>query len=255
MRPQNSGRVLQSTSTTFDIIDALIELGGGRVTEVADVLDVSKSTVYNHLHTLRNEGYVVMRGDEYHLGLKFLCVGEQAKMSDHSYQDAIDVTTRLDEKTPFETGFIVEENGVGRFLKPEVSQSSTYDQFSLTGEKVHLHAVAAGKAILATFSEERIDAIIDEWNLPKVTEQTIGTREELFEEIDTVRKRGYAINQSENREGIYGVAKAARKPDGTTLGGMSMTGPVYRTKEGEFDEHAASLLDEHISKLEERIRP
>lgn len=254
MRSQNSGRVLQSTSTTFDIIDALIDLDGGRVTEVADVLDVSKSTVYNHLHTLRSEGYVVMWGDEYHLSLKFMYVGQQAKMSDDAYQDAINVTTQLDEKIPFETGFIVEENGIGRFLKPEVSQSNTYDQFSLTGEKVPLHAVAAGKAILATFSEERIDAIINEWGLPKSTEQTIGTQEELFEEIATVRERGYAINQGENREGIYGVAKAAHKPDGTTLGGMSITSPVYRTKEGEFDEHAANLLDEHISKLEERLR-
>lgn len=194
-----------------------------------------------------------MQGDEYHPGLKFAFTGEHAKMYDYAYQDAIEVTKELDEKVPFETGFIVEENGIGRFLKPEVPQSSEFDEFALTGEEVHLHTVAAGKAILASFSEDHIDKIINHWGLPEKTEQTITSRERLIEELTQAREQGYAVNRGENREGIRGVAKIANKPNGTVVGAMSITSPAYRAKKESFNEHAVNLLKTHVHELEQRL--
>jgi hypothetical protein len=104
---------------------------------------------------------VILPGDEYQLSLKFAYIGNHAKMCDYAYQDAIEVIKQIDDKIPFETGFIVEESEMGRFLKPEVTHASEFDEFALTGEKVHLHTIAAGKAILTSFLKDHIDKIIN----------------------------------------------------------------------------------------------
>lgn len=247
------GRILQSTSTSLRVVDALVELDGARVTEVANELGISKSAASNHLQTLKNAGYAVTHGDEYYPSLKFTYVSKHARNRDRAYRAARETTQRLDEQVPFETSFIVEENGIGRYLTPEVNQPGKHDEFAFAGQEEHLHATAAGKAILATYSTEKIERIIDRRGLPEKTEHTITTKSDLFEELDRVRDRGYAVNRSENRQGIYVIAKAVHKPHGSVLGAMSVVSPSYRLTDGDFDERTYELLDEYVQTLEDRL--
>lgn len=145
-----SGRTVQSSSLTIDTVDALVELWG-RVTEITEYIDVSKAAVSNHCHTLRRKGFVVPRGDGFYPSLKFAHVGEHAKRHDRAYELAAEATRELDEAIPFRTTFIVEENCIGRYPTSEVNQSGKHDRFAFTGEELHLHTLAAGKTILASF--------------------------------------------------------------------------------------------------------
>lgn len=58
------------------MIDALEELGGTGMTDLAEHLDLSKSAVYKHLYTLKERQYVVKDGNDYRLSLQFLTLGE-----------------------------------------------------------------------------------------------------------------------------------------------------------------------------------
>lgn len=254
MHEGNPGRPLKTTTTTLDIIDVLVELEGARVTEVAEQLQISKGTASNHLNTLRNEGYVTTKGDEYHPSLKFTYIGEHAKQHDRAYKLAAEATRQLDEQIPFETTFIVEENGIGRYLTPEVRQAGRHDNFAFTGEEEHLHTIAAGKSILATFPKDKIESIIAQRGLVKKTENTITDRESLFEELEQVREQGYAINQQENRQNVYSISSPVHRPHGRVLGGMSVVTPVFRLKGNDFDKEIYKLLFDHIDDLEDRLR-
>jgi DNA-binding IclR family transcriptional regulator len=238
---------------TLEIIDAVVESGGARVSQIADQLDISESTASNHLHTLRRGGFLTTEGDIYQPSLKFAKLGEHAKTRDTAYRHAIEITNELDEQTNFETSFTVEENGVGRYLRPEVDATTDLDMYFTVGERMYLHTTAAGKAILATYPEERVDFIIDQIGLPPQTDQTITSREELKREIDQVRDRGYALNRGEDQEAVYAIGQAAMKPSGTVLGAISIAGPTYRTKKPRFEEQLPNILDDHIKELEERL--
>lgn len=253
MRTKETGRILKSSSLTLEIIDTVAELEGARVTQIADRLDISKSAASNHLHTLRKAGFLVREGDLYKPSLKFAKLGEHAKHRDPAYHHAIEITNELDERTNFETAFTVEENGIGRYLRPEVEVATDVDQYFIVGEKMHLHTVAAGKAILAHYPEERVDFIIDRWGLPKKTEETITSRESLKEELEEIRNKGYAVNRGEDWEGVYAIAQVAKKPSGTVLGAFSIGGPAFRTKKQEFEDRYNPLLDDHVKKLEARL--
>ena len=52
----SGGRGIKSDETLFDIVELLRETDGAGVTEVADRLDVAKSTVHGHLTTLLDRG-------------------------------------------------------------------------------------------------------------------------------------------------------------------------------------------------------
>ncbi len=253
MRAQSPGRLLQSTTTSLNIVDILLELEGARVTEVASALDISKSSACNHLHTLQHAGFVVQDGDEYHPSLKFAYIGERAKRRDAAYEVAVTVTEQLSMETPFETSFIIEENGLGRHLTSEVNQPGTYDRFAFTGQQEYLHTIAAGKSILAALPQQSVERIIDRWGLPAKTDRTITKRDDLFEELADVRERGYAINRGENKDGIYVIAQSVRKLNGTVLGAISVGSPAYRIKETEFTARVNKLLDSYVTELEDRL--
>jgi DNA-binding IclR family transcriptional regulator len=252
MSDWNAGRTLQSSSLTLDIVDALVELEGARVTNIAEQLDISKSAASNHLHTLQEKGYVITNGDEYYPSLKFTYVGEHARRRNKGYELAADVTRDLNDKTPFETTFIVEENGVGRYLVSETNRSGKHDRYAFVGQKEYLHAIAAGKAILASFSRERVTRIVDHWGLPQITDRTITDEHALFEELERVREQGYATNQQENRE-VYAIAKAVYQPHGEVLGAMSILTPSVRLRGEDFDRDVYHLLFEHVDQLERRL--
>ncbi len=61
-----------------------------------------------------------------------------------------------------------------------------------------MHQVAGGKAILAEYSRERVEGIIEQHGLPATTEYTITDPETLFQELEDIRKRGYATTIEES---------------------------------------------------------
>lgn len=249
----NAGRTVKSSALTLQILEKLVEIEGGRVSEISSDLDVSKSTACNHLHTLQKEGYVVAYGDEYHPSLKLAYFGEHAVQRERPYELAREVTNELDDATPFETTFIVEENGLGRYLVPEANKSRQYDEFAFIGQGEYLHTIAAGKMILASYSEKGVKEIIDHRGLPAITDRTITTEEELFSELEEIRELGYAVNRQENREEVFALAKTVKRPRGSVLGAMSVISPSFRITGGDFDNEVYRVLFDHVKKLENRI--
>lgn len=179
MRTNESGWILRSSSVTLEIVDAVVVLEAARVSEIADQVDTSRSAASNHLHTLRKAGYLTAEGDIYQPSLKLAKLGEHARTRDPAYRHAVEITNELDDETNFETSFTVEENGLGRDLGPEVDAATDIENYFTVGEQMYLHTTAAGKAILANYSDAWVDYILDCRGLPKKTDQMITSQQEL----------------------------------------------------------------------------
>jgi DNA-binding transcriptional ArsR family regulator len=79
MAIQNEGRSprrVQSVRTAMEIIGFLEDREGAGVTEIAGGLGLNKGTVHTQLATLREQGFVAKEEGEYHLGLRFLELGD-----------------------------------------------------------------------------------------------------------------------------------------------------------------------------------
>lgn len=248
MTPQKD--VLQTTARSLEILDVIDAHDGARAETLVEELNISKSSVHNHLATLRQNEYIVKRGDRYHLGLKLYHLGEQAKTRRLSYEVVGEAVTRLANDIDREVDFSVEEYGRVIVIFDEAGGVNP-SGFQL-GRYMPIHACASGKAILAEYSRERVESILEKRGFSRMTENTIVDRENLFDEIQSTRKRGYAINDEESNNGIQAVGTAIKEPDGTIVGGLSIAGPTYNyppyDQIGERLLAAADELEQEIDK-------
>jgi len=240
MKKSNAPSVA-ATETSFEIIEALIELDGAGTTEIAEHVDTTKSTVYNHLQTLLNKNYIVKEDDTYDVGLKFLRVGEHARSCHDVARVGPDEIDKLAEKTNEMANLVVEEHGQGVFLY-RAKGSDAVHMDTHTGKRLPLHTTAFGKAILAHHPEEEIDEVIETHGLSKHTDRTITDRETLFEELDVVREQGYAFDREERLEGLRCVAAPILNGEGRAIGAVSVSGPKDRLREERFEEEFPRLV-------------
>lgn len=248
----DASKTVKSTETVFDVIECLKRHDGARVTELAEHLDLAKSTVYSQLYTLRERGYVVKEGDEYQLGLEFLHLGEYTRARRPSYELARKKVAKLATATGERTQFIVEEHGRGIYVHRETGENAVQTD-SAIGRHIHLHATASGKAILAHLPEARVDEIIERRGLAPQTDHTIVDPDELRAELDAIRERGYALNFEESTNRLHAVGAPVTLPDGRVLGAISVSGPSHRMKGERLEREIPDLLLGLINELELNI--
>lgn len=249
---QGATNPVRTTEKSLRIIHKLKELDGGRVTEVADELDISKSVVHNHLSTLEEHGYVVRKGDEYALGLRFLNLGGYTRNRMELYKAAEPEVQKLAEKTDELASLMTHEQGLGIYLYrskgPEAVDGDTY-----AGLRTYLHTTALGKAILAHMPSSQVDEIVAEHGLPVETNNTITDPDTLREELDRIRERGYAIDNEERITGLYCVA-APIEMDDEVLGAISVSAPKGRTGDDRFKNEVPELVCSTANVIELNVK-
>jgi len=229
MAQENGGtsKTVGATETSFAIIERLKQTNGTSVTEVADRLDLSKSTVHNHFRTLNELGYVVKENNTYYLGLKFLDLGDVARNRTNLYEVAKQEIDELVSSIGERGHVMVEEMGRGVYIYLSETERGVQTD-SHIGMSVGLHATAVGKAYLAHLAEEERNDLLDTLKFPRRTESTYTDRGRLEEELATVREQGYAFNDEERFIGMRAVGAPVLGPDDQVLASISVSGPTTR---------------------------
>lgn len=223
------------TSTAFRIIEAVDELNEASATELADHLDLAASTVLNHLGALQRRDYVVKKeGGQYRLGLRFLNLGMSVRNEQRLTlisQSAVDDLARETGEAAWAA--VMEKHWV--YFICNARGEDAIQAYGDLGSRRRPHANASGKAILAHLPEDTVAEIIDETGLEGFTESTITSRSALFEELESIRKQGYALNREERLDGGRAVS-AAIIQDGDPLGAIGVSGPAHRFQDDRFTE-------------------
>ncbi|ELK55870.1 ArcR family transcription regulator [Haloferax sp. BAB-2207] len=84
--------------------------------------------------------------------------------------------------------------------------------------------------------------IVDKWGLRAVTENTVNTREALFEELDATRERGYAIERDEGDVGISCVGAPIQNIEGNPVGAISVTVPSNKLRDDRVEEELSHKI-------------
>ena len=251
---------VQTTKTSLEIVEFIQDRDGARLADVTSAFGLAKSTAYKHLETLREAGYLNKSGEWYHIGLKFLNLGEHARVRWTGFEQIKETVTELTDRTEEEVDFVAEDNGRVTTIAESYHKWVKYGHQSDSkryradiGTYYHMHATASGLAILATFPAEKVAAVIDHWGLPGRTDETITSSEALFDELDAVEARGYAIDDEYYIEGLRSVGKAVRTPDGEVLGALSVSGPRYRLDGRVLEEEIPQAITDAVVTLESRL--
>jgi DNA-binding IclR family transcriptional regulator len=247
--PNQASNPVQTTLTTLDIVERLKELDGAGVTELAENLDLPKSSVHNYLSTLHQRGYVIKEENEFHVSLRFLDLGSKARDNKDIYDIAKPNIWELAEETGELANLMVEEHGEGVYIHRETGEDAVMVDKNV-GQRVHLHNTALGKAILAHYPRERVSEVIDQHGLPKRTETTITDEEELFAELERVRNEGIAYDDEERLKGLRCVAAPILDGDDHPVAAVSVSGPIARFSAERFREEVPEAIKNAVNVIE-----
>jgi len=219
-----------SRSKALDVISVLDEGGATGVTEMAQQLSIAKSTAHYHLDTLREKGFVVREGTRYKLSMEFLKFGFRVRQRILLFEAARTEIDKLGRKTGELVILSTEQRGLGVSLY-KAGGSEALDVDAPIGRTATLH----------------------DRGLPQTTDQTITSRDELYEELDSIREDGVAFNREEHIEGINGVGVPILNAGGAVRGAVSIAGPTSRMRGATFTENYPYLLSKTRNVIELEI--
>ena len=216
-----------SVARALRLLDVVAEgpVEGLTVSELARALGTSKSTAFALAHTLGDQGYLraVDPGPRYLLGLALVRLGDISanrlplgplcRPILHDLCARTGLTTRAAVNDAWQPMFIerVDAPGAIRFHTP-------------LGVPELAHVSSAGKAMLAELSDEQVSALVAQSGLPRRTPKTITSLDELLADLASTRRRGYAVDDEEDVEGVFCVGAPFYDHAGTCAGAISATG-------------------------------
>lgn len=225
---KNDPSAIKSVEHSLGIIKCLREHGPIGVSDLANRVEMPKSTVYVHLQTLLKHEYVVQVDGEYDIGFRFLETGSMIRRRNDVYRAAREEVDQLATEVEEAANLGIEQNGQRVILYKAEFGEAIYDN-TPTGGFTYMHWTALGKTLLAYLPTARTEEIIDHRGLPVATTRTISDEEQLFNELEQVRERGFAIENEEHRNGVVAVAVPIFDT-GTddVVGALSVSGPKQR---------------------------
>lgn len=234
------GRTIRSVEISFNIIDVLQEKGGAGVTELADELGNSKSTIHSHLRTLEERNILVRDDDGYRLSLRILDMATHVREQVGNFDVIRDEVEALADETGEIAQFGIEEHGKVAYLH-KVTGNQAVETASRVGIQQPMYSTSLGKAILAYLSPERTAKIVQSMEFTAGTEKAVGSAEELYDDLEQIRDRGYSIDDEENITGLRCVS-APVKDGESVLGAISVTGPTSRFTDARLHDELADKV-------------
>jgi len=246
----NESRTVKAAHTLFAVIERIREANGATVSQIARDIDVSPSTAHAHLKTLEQESWAVKRDGQYYLSLQFLEYGILARDQWDIVEYAKPHLQHIAEETKESVWLVCEERGYGIFLDSAIGEHGVAVGGKI-GSTVPLHWIAAGKAILSQYPEERVREIVEDVGLKEKGPNAITDTSELESELEKVRDQGVAFAEGELFEGLRAIGVPIMY-DGNVLAGLSIAGPSNRFRGEYFYEELPELLLGEVNEIEIR---
>lgn len=198
------------------------------VSEISRQTGVSKSTVHLSIQTMRALHFVEQDqvSGRYVLGLAAAQLGAAALGQSRLIAAMADPMRDLADRSREAVSLGVRSGDVVVFIK-RFETSHVLRTSIREGTRMPLHASASGKCILLGLSIDEIHDMYPDEQLPEQARNTLTVRSELLDELDAVRRRGYATSHDEFLDGVSGAAVPVRL-GGEVVASLSIAGPTAR---------------------------
>ncbi|MFZ5626362.1 MAG: IclR family transcriptional regulator [Bacillota bacterium] len=204
------------------------------ISELARELGLAKSIVHRLVSTLEQGGFLEQNPltHRYRLGLRLFELGSLVAADREVRQYALPVMQELAAETGETVNLTVVNYQTWEGVCLATVDSPQSVKFTTrVGTSMPLHWGASHKILLAFLQDEEIRQAIEVKGLPGLTANTITSVERLWQEVATIRARGYALSFEEVDPGAAAVAAPIFGCDGRIAAGLTVVGPLYRLTE------------------------
>jgi DNA-binding IclR family transcriptional regulator len=216
------------------------ELG---ISEMARMTKLHKSTLAGLVYTLERNGYLVQNPDtrKYRLGL---VLAERAGVALRQYgvnRVAESHLKALAERCQEAVNLGMIEGDMVVYIDHIDSTRNLIIRTKI-GKRSYIHVTALGKAMIATWPEQALLALLDRLTLVPFTSNTITTRDGMLEEIALTRQRGYSLDNEEFEIGGRCVGAAIYVWRGQAVAAVSLSAPIQRFPAEQIPSYSAAVV-------------
>lgn len=210
--------------------------------ELTDLSGWAKSTVYGLLSSMRSCGLVEQDAESgrYALGVRLFEYGSAVQSTRNIIALSREPMERLVNATNESASLSMLDRGEALVLS-HAEADSGFHIVSETGAHLPAFCTAQGKVLLSSLSNTAIRRIF-ETQAQMFTPHTAPSADALVSEIQTVREKGYAIENGEFKIGVRGVAAPIRDHTGAIRYAVGLIGMFRRVDSDEFRTATAEVL-------------
>ena len=249
----SSSGVVKSADRALTILELLANGAPLRFIDIADRLDLPRSSVHGLLATLVRRGFVEFQPATrtYSLGLKAWTVGQAYT----GHRDLVGLALPYMEKLARDTGETVQMarlDGTENVYIAIAESPQPMKLVSAVGKRLPAYATGLGKVLLAALDPDELERRLSSLTLQRFTPKTIAELPDLLEEIARVRQQGYATDEEEYIVGCRCLAMPIHNARGEVIAAMSVSAPTPRCGPNWVQEIRAKL-DVVVAALEREL--
>lgn len=226
-----------------------------RFADLQTTLDVPKATLHRLLASLLLDEMV--RFDEgsqtYRVGYRLLELAnlawKQSDIREFAYPSMLELAELTGESV--QLAVLVDTNAV--YLSQVESEQSVRYTISV-GDKSPVYCSGVGKVLLAALPDDKQKALVNSIQFKRFTQQTITKPALLLRQLREIRKTGYGWDEEEHQHGIRCVASAIVDSTGMPVAAISVTAPVFRVTDSDFQDWAKRVV-KAAKLISQRIQP
>jgi IclR family KDG regulon transcriptional repressor len=204
---------VKSALRTLDVLELLAARSEGlTLSQICRELDCPKSSAHSLLMTLAHRGYVRVTAGRaggapvYVLGARVFELGSAYIGSVDLVRDGQEVVKRLSDECD-ETVHLAGLDGRSVLYLAKHEGTKTMRMVSAVGKRFPAYGTGVGKVLLAGLDDVTLAGLFpDDVPLEQLTPNTITDPGRLRVELETVRRRGYAVDDGESTLGLSCLA-------------------------------------------------
>jgi IclR family pca regulon transcriptional regulator len=197
------------------------------IADIADELDMSRSTTHRYVITLTALGYLEQGAQrKYRLGLRVTDLGMSALNSTGLREHAHPYLEELRQRTSYTASLAVLDGAEILYVDRAPSYRRGQSKIDLnlhTGSRVPAYCTSMGKLLLANLPESEQRDLLASVKLTKRSPNTITSKKALREELDEVLDAGFAVNDEELAAELYAIAASVRNESREVVAAVSLS--------------------------------
>jgi IclR family transcriptional regulator, acetate operon repressor len=197
---------------------------------------VPKPTAHRILQVLAEGSYVVTDGKgSYHAGPALVALAGDVFGALELTRLARAAVLDLRGKTGH-TVHLAVRNGDRAIYVDKAEADRPFHMVSRVGMSIPLHCTSIGKAILAVLPQTETLSVLSSAGFERRTTHTLASVEEVLSDLESVRERGYSIDDEENEIGVRCVGAAIYNSLGDVVGAVSISALTFLLSADKVDE-------------------
>lgn len=226
---RQADRHVEAVLAALNVLECFLVKPSLTTIEIMQATGFTRNRVVRLTGTLVHKGFMIVDSQSgvFRIGPKLYTLGKVFERNQDILLMVRPLLKQISQKTRESTSFYVRD-GLERVVLAREEGTHAIRHTIAEGQRMDLHAGAAGKVILAFSSPELVETVLAKTGLPRHTSTTITSKDKLIEELERVRVRGYAISFGEREADAVSIAVPVFDKRNELVGALALAGPVSR---------------------------